>query len=285
MTVCVAATQMSCSWDVDENLAKADDLIRQAAGVGAQIVLPQEMFAHHFFAFSDWKPEYFAFAEPVDGPIVMHMSALARELGVVIPVNFFERANNAYYNTVAMIDADGSVVGTYRKTHIPVGPPGCFEKIYTSPGDTGFSACSTQAATVGSGICWDQWFPEAARVMCLLGAEVLFYPTGIGSDCHDHWQRVIQGHAGANLTPIVISNRVGTERGDLGEITFWGRSFIAGPTGEVVAEADDHSDTFISATFDLDEIREMRANWGVFRDRRPDAYGPLLTLDGSTPAL
>lgn len=285
MKVTVAATQMACSWEREENLAKAIGIIRQAAQAGANIVLPQEMFSMHFFAFMDWKAEYFAFAEALEGPTVTRMAQLAKELGVVIPVNFFERANNAYYNTVVMIDADGKKLGIYRKTHIPVGPPGCYEKIYTSPGDTGFKAWKTAYGTIGSGICWDQWFPESARIMCLLGAEILFYPTGIGSDCHDHWQRVMQGHAGANLTPLVASNRVGFEKGDLGETTFWGRAFIAGPRGEIVAEADQTSETFITASFDLDEVREMRANWGVFRDRRPDAYGPLLTLDGVTPAL
>lgn len=285
MKVTVAATQMACSWDREENLAKASGIVRDAAKAGANIVLPQEMFSMHFFAFMDWKPEYFAYAETLDGPTVTHMARLAKELGIVIPVNFFEKANNAYYNTVAMIDADGQKLGIYRKTHIPVGPPGCYEKIYTSPGDTGFKAFKTAYGTIGSGVCWDQWFPESARIMCLMGAEILFYPTGIGSDCHGHWQRVMQGHAGANLTPLVVSNRVGFEKGELGETTFWGRAFIAGPQGEIVAEADKTSETFVTASFDLEEIREMRANWGVFRDRRPDAYAPLLTLDGSTPAL
>ncbi len=285
MTVTVAATQMSCSWEREENLEKITGLVRAAAAAGAQIILPQEMFAMHFFAFMDWKSECFSYAEPVDGPTVSHMARLAKELGVVIPVNFFERANNAYYNTVATVDADGTLLGIYRKAHIPNGPPGCFEKVYTSPGDTGFQVWDTAYGRIGVGVCWDQWFPEAARIMCLKGADVLFYPTGIGSDCHDHWQRVMQGHAGANLTPLVASNRVGTEAGEFGETTFWGRAFVTGPQGEIVAEADQVSDSFITASFDIEAIREMRANWGVFRDRRPDAYGPLLTLDGSTPAL
>lgn len=285
MKVTVAATQMACSWDWEENIAKAEGIIRQAAAAGAQIILPQEMFSLHFFAFMDWKSEYFKFAEAVDGPTVTHMRGVAKDLGVVIPVNFFERANNAYFNTNAVIDADGSVLGIYRKTHIPGGPPGCFEKIYTSYGDTGFQAFDTAYGRIGAAVCWDQWFPESARIMCLKGAELLFYPTGIGSDCHDHWEVVMRGHAGANLTPLIASNRVGYEKGDLGKSTFWGQAFIAGPQGEIRQRADKTSETFITETFDLEAIREMRANWGVFRDRRPDAYGPLLTMDGSTPAL
>jgi N-carbamoylputrescine amidase len=285
MTVTLAAVQMSCGWDKAANLDKAETLIRQAAKAGANIILPQEMFATHFFAFNDWKPEYFALAEPLaESGILRRMQALARELGAVLPVDMFERANHAYYNTVVVIDADGTELGHYRKAHIPVGPPGCFEKIYTSPGDTGFRVWPTAFGTVGVAVCWDQWFPESARCMAVQGADMLFYPTGIGSDCHDHWETVMRGHAGANLTPLVAANRVGTEKGDLGSTTFWGRSFIAGPRGEIVAKAGKTEETVITARFDLDEIRIMRANWGVFRDRRPDLYGPLLTLDGKTPA-
>ena len=284
MNVTVAASQMACGWDREANLEKAETLVRDAARQGANIVLLQEMFSTHFFAFMDWKPEYFALALPADdsNPVLARMKALARDLGVVLPVNFFERANNAYYNTIMVIDADGRELGIYRKSHIPVGPPGCFEKVYTSQGDTGFKAWKTQFGTIGVGICWDQWFPESARIMCLLGAEILFYPTGIGSDCHDHWQRAMQGHAAANLTPLVAANRVGTETGEFGSTAFWGRSFIAGPTGEIVAKASADKEEAITATFDLEQIRERRANWGVFRDRRPDLYGPLLSLDGTT---
>jgi N-carbamoylputrescine amidase len=285
MKVIVAATQMACGWDIPANLDKAESLIRRAVAAGANIVLLQEMFATHFFGFNDWKPEHFALAEPIESSaIVARMTGLAKELGVVLPVNLFERDNHAYYNTVVMIDADGRRLGHYRKSHIPAGPPGCFEKIYTSPGDTGFRAWSTAFGNVGVGICWDQWFPESARCMALLGAEMLFYPTAIGSDCHDHWEIVMRGHAGANLVPLIASNRIGTEKGDLGSTTFWGSSFIAGPRGEIAAKAGKSEEAIITATFDLDEIRIMRANWGVFRDRRPDLYGPLLTLDGRTAA-
>ncbi len=286
MKVTVAAAQMACSWDREANLDNAESLIRAAAAKGANVVLLQEMFATRFFAFMDWKPEHFALAETREESVVLaHMRGLARELGVVLPVSFFERANQAYYNSLAMIDADGRELGVYRKMHMPAGPPGCFEKIYTSPGDTGFKAWKTAFGTLGSGICWDQWFPEAARIMCLQGAEILFYPTGIGSDSHDHWQRVMQGHAGANLTPLVVANRIGREDGEFGSTTFWGQSFIADQTGAVVVEASDDRAECITATFDLEAIREQRANWGVFRDRRPDAYAPLMTLDGTTPAL
>ncbi len=283
-TVTVAATQMACSWDVEENLAKAERLIREAAGQGAQIVLPQEFFAFHEFQFMDWTPEHFRFAQPLDGPVVTRMRALAAELAIVIPVNFFERANQAYYNTNAIIDADGAVLGVYRKSHIPMGAPGCYEKVYTNPGDTGFRVFKTRYAPIGAAVCWDQWFPESARILALRGAEILFYPTAIGSDCHDHWETVMRGHAAANLMPLVCANRVGTERGALGSVTYWGRSFIAGPRGEVLEKADSTSEMIIAHRFDLDVIGQMRAHWGLFRDRRPDLYGPLLTLDGATRA-
>jgi N-carbamoylputrescine amidase len=283
MKVIVAATQMACSWDVDENLATAERVVRTAAARGANIVLLQEMFATHFFAFMDWKPEYFKFALPRENnPILARMASLARELKVVLPVNFFERSHNAYYNTIMMIDEQGRELGIYRKSHIPMGPPGCFEKVYTSAGDTGFKVWDTSFGRIGVGVCWDQWFPESARCMCLLGAELLFYPTGIGSDCHDHWQTVMQGHAGANLTPLIVSNRIGREEGEFGATTFWGRSFIAGPTGQILAKAGCDQEEVITCELDLEQIRQMRANWGVFRDRRPDLYGPLLSLDGRT---
>ncbi|ANM62032.1 nitrilase-like protein 1 [Arabidopsis thaliana] len=219
------------------------------------------------------------------------MQKLAKELGVVIPVSFFEEANTAHYNSIAIIDADGTDLGIYRKSHIPDGP-GYQEKFYFNPGDTGFKVFQTKFAKIGVAICWDQWFPEAARAMVLQGAEILFYPTAIGSepqdqglDSRDHWRRVMQGHAGANVVPLVASNRIGkeiieTEHGP-SQITFYGTSFIAGPTGEIVAEADDKSEAVLVAQFDLDMIKSKRQSWGVFRDRRPDLYKVLLTMDGN----
>ncbi|MBS0398132.1 MAG: N-carbamoylputrescine amidase, partial [Proteobacteria bacterium] len=219
-------------------------------------------------------------------PAVEHFRAVARELRVVLPVSVFERSGNSYFNTVVMLDADGKVLGNYRKSHIPEGP-GYHEKFYFSPGDTGFRVFDTAYARVGVGICWDQWFPECARAMALMGAEVLLYPTAIGSEPQDdsidssgHWQRTMQGHAAANIMPLVASNRIGLETGERGSLTFYGSSFIAGPTGEKVAEADRRSETVLTASFDLEQVRRYRHAWGVFRDRRPDLYYPLMSLDG-----
>ena len=284
MTVTVAATQMHHTRDTADNLDRAEALIREAAAAGANIVLPGEQFAQHEFQFMEMGPEVFDLAEPADGPTVRRMQDVAKELGVVIPVNIFERANNAHYNTNVVVDADGAVRGLYRKAHIPLGLPGCYEKVYSNPGDTGFRAFDTAYGRIGTGVCWDQWFPEAARIMALKGAEVLLYPSAIGSDCHDHWETVMRGHAAANIMPLVCSNRVGTERGTLGEVTYFGQCFVAGPQGEVAARADATTEGFVTATFDLRAIREMRNFWGLFRDRRPDLYGPLLTLDGETRA-
>lgn len=284
--VTLAATQTSCTWDREANVATAERLVRHAAGEGAQIILLQELFETPYFC-QDQKQELFALAAPVDDhPVLRRMSALAAELQVVLPVSFFERANNAHYNSLAMIDADGRILGTYRKSHIPDGP-GYQEKYYFNPGDTGFQVFKTRYATIGAAICWDQWFPESARCMALMGAEVLFYPTAIGSepqdagiDSRDHWQRVMQGHAGANLMPLVASNRIGVERAEASSITFYGSSFIAGPQGEKVVEAPRDQEAVLTATFDLDRLRAARASWGLFRDRRPELYDPILTLDG-----
>ncbi|WP_455372762.1 N-carbamoylputrescine amidase [Limibacillus halophilus] len=285
--VTVAATQMACSWDKEQNVARAEELIREAAGKGAQVILIQELFETPYFC-QDQRKDYFALAHPVEEhPTIERLSALAAELEVVLPVSFFERANQAYYNSLVTLDADGSLLGLYRKSHIPDGP-GYQEKFYFNPGDTGFTTFQTRYARIGVGICWDQWFPECARAMALMGAEILFYPTAIGSepqdaslDSKDHWQRTMQGHAAANVTPLVASNRIGKEEGDQGSITFYGSSFIAGPTGEKIAEADRESQTVLTASFDLDEVAAQRAAWGLFRDRRPELYGPLLTADGS----
>ncbi len=284
--ITLAATQMACDWNTEGNVARAESLVRDAAARGANVVLIQELFATPYFC-KDQLSKHFSLAQPADdSPIIARMQKLAAELGVVLPVSFFERGNNAYYNSLAMIDADGKVLGIYRKSHIPDGP-GYQEKFYFSPGDTGFKTWHTAAGVLGVGICWDQWFPEAARAMVLQGAEVLLYPTAIGSEPADagmdsaaHWQRVMQGHAGANLVPLVASNRIGEEQGESASITFYGSSFIAGPTGEKLAEAGRSEQTILVQEFDLDELREMRAEWGLFRDRRPDLYGALLSLDG-----
>jgi N-carbamoylputrescine amidase len=232
-------------------------------------------------------PRHLELALPLEGhPAVEYFREVARELGVVLPISVFERANNAFYNSVVIVDADGSVTGSYRKSHIPEGP-GYHEKFYFSPGDTGFRVFDTRYAKLGVAICWDQWFPEAARAMALMGAEILLYPTAIGSEPQDagidssgHWQRTMQGHAAANVMPVVASNRIGTEKGEKYTMTFYGSSFIASPTGEKLAEADRESESVITASFDLDEVRRYRQAWGVFRDRRPDLYYPLLSLDG-----
>jgi N-carbamoylputrescine amidase len=286
MKITVAATQFACSPIASENLDRAERAVRAAAGRGAQVVLLQELFETPYFC-KDHQPGHFELARPIDGnPVVARFRSLAKELGVVLPLSVFERAQNAYFNSLVMIDADGRELGLYRKSHIPEGP-GYHEKFYFSPGDTGFRVWKTAYGTLGAGICWDQWFPESARCMALMGAEVLLYPTAIGSepqdasiDSRDHWQRCMQGHAAANVMPLVASNRIGVERGEKYEMTFYGSSFIAGPTGEKVAEADRGSEAVLTASFDLDAIRAQRHAWGVFRDRRPDLYGPIMTLDG-----
>lgn len=285
--VTVAATQMACGWDRDRNIARAEALVREAADRGASIVLLQELFETPYFC-KDQAANYFSLAQPVEGsPLIARMSRLAAELGVVLPVSFFERSNNAYFNSVAVIDADGRLLGIYRKSHIPDGP-GYQEKYYFNPGDTGFRIWQTRAGCIGVGICWDQWFPEAARIMVLMGAELLFYPSAIGSepqspgyDSCGHWQRVMQGHAGANMVPLVAANRVGIEEGASCELTFYGSSFIADGAGALVQQAPRDREAVLTARFDLDALAAARAAWGLFRDRRPDLYVPILSLDGS----
>ena len=283
----VAAVQMAMTDDVATNVATAERLVRDAAARGARLIQIPELFEGHYFC-TDQLAEHMTRARPLEGhPTIAHFSRLAAELRVVLPVSFFERANNAAFNSVAVIDADGSVLGVYRKSHIPDGP-GYSEKYYFNPGDTGFRVWDTAVGRIGVAICWDQWFPEVARVLALRGAEVILYPTAIGSEPHDptydssrHWQRVMQGHAGANLVPVVAANRVGVETGRQHTLTFYGTSFIAGPTGEVIVEADRTSESVITAEFDLDAVAALRHGWGVFRDRRPELYEPIVRLDGA----
>lgn len=282
----VGAVQMAMVDDIDANVATAERLVRQAADRGARIVLVPELFEGPYFC-KDQLPEHFDRARPLAGhPTVAHFASVAAELDVVLPLSVYERAGQALFNTVVVVDADGATLGSYRKSHIPDGP-GYTEKYYFSPGDTGFRVWPTRHGTIGVGICWDQWFPEAARAMALLGAEVLLYPTAIGSEPPDptwdssgHWQRVMQGHAGANLMPVVAANRVCREVGRSCEITFYGSSFITDATGAKVEAAGRDGEAVLVHTFDATALATQRAAWGLFRDRRPDLYGPLLTLDG-----
>ena len=285
----IAATQMSCSWDGAANLDAAEALVREAAGKGAQIVLIQELFATPYFCIEQ-HADHLKLASALDeSPVVARMSELARELSVVLPTSWFERAGNAFFNALAMIDANGAILGVYRKSHIP-NAIGYQEKTYFSPGDTGFKVWDTRYARVGVGICWDQWFPEAARCMALTGAELLMYPTAIGNEPGDpgydstrHWQNTMCGHAAANIMPLVASNRIGREQAahDPGlEMTFYGASFIADHSGEKVAEANATERAVLTYRFDRDEVARLRTAWGVYRDRRPDLYGAIATLDG-----
>lgn len=277
----VAATQMSCSWNREEVLDKAEKLVRKAAAEGANIILLQELFETPYFC-QKQKFEYFDLAKPLsENAAVKRFTEVAKELQVVLSISFYEKAGNTAFNTIAIIDADGTILGTYRKTHIPDGLPYA-EKFYFTPGDTGFKVWKTKYADIGVGICWDQWFPEAARSMALLGAELLFYPTAIGSeptlniDSKPHWQHAMQGHAAANIMPVIASNRIGTETDDESSMTFYGSSFIADQTGTIVEEADRETESVLVHEFDLDAIAQMRREWGVFRDRRPEMYGTLM---------
>ncbi|HIF5581461.1 TPA: N-carbamoylputrescine amidase [Vibrio parahaemolyticus] len=273
-----AALQLTKSWDLEENLAKAKKAIREAAQNGANVILPQELFAAPYFC-KKQEAKYFELAEETaNSHLIQEMSALAKELGVVIPVSYFEKAGNTFFNSLVMIDADGTVLDNYRKSHIPDGP-GYSEKYYFSPGDTGFKVWQTKFGKFGVGICWDQWFPELARSLALHGAEAIFYPTAIGSepqdptlDSREHWQRTMQGHSAANLVPVIASNRVGTEIDDGIETTFYGSSFITDHTGAKIAEAPREGETIIYAEIDLAATAKARHAWGLFRDRRPDLY-------------
>lgn len=280
MKTTVAALQYAFDGDRDTNLSRLEEAIRKAAKAGAEIILPPELPDRRFFLNVQFDPSLFALAEARERSKTVYLvRSLAKELGVVIPASIFERAGQSYFNTLILFDADGSELGFYRKMHMPLGPPTCYEKFYTSPGDTGFRVFQTAFGSVGAGICWDQWFPESARIMALNGAEILLYPTAIGSDCLEHWKTVMCGHAGANVMPLVASNRVGRETGGGHATDFWGHSFITDHKGAVLQEADDQPGHVI-ATVDLDEARTLRSEWGVFRDRRPDAYGSLLSLTG-----
>jgi N-carbamoylputrescine amidase len=290
MKTTVAATQFASTPDRAANLATAERLVRESAKQGANIILIQELFETPYFC-KEHNPKCFSVAMPIaENPAVRRFQDLARELNVVLPASVYERAGNAFYNSVAIIDADGTIMGTYRKAHIPESP-GYHEKFYFSPGDTGFKVWPTRFGTIGVAICWDQWFPESARAMAVQGAEILFYPTAIGSepqdlsiDSRDHWQRAMQGHAASNIMPLVASNRVGTEKGENWTVTYYGSSFIADQTGALVKQAPREGEAVLTATFDLDAIRNYRNAWGVFRDRRPELYGPILTLDGQQRA-
>lgn len=278
---------MAMSENTSDNVAKAEHYVREAATGGSRIILIPELFEGEYFC-KDLVAEHLKRALPIDeNPTIAHFQRVAKELNVVLPLSVFERAGNALFNTVVMVDADGSRMGIYRKSHIPDGP-GYTEKYFFSPGDTGFRVWNTQHGRVGVGICWDQWFPEAARAMALAGAQCLIYPTAIGSEPPDpswdssrHWQRVMQGHAAANIIPVMAANRIGHEKGSTTEITFYGSSFIADYTGEIVAKAGRDTEEVISAEFDVAAIEALRTSWGLFRDRRPDLYSSLLSLDGN----
>ena len=286
--VTIAAVQMRCIKNPAENLDRAEALVRKAAEAGANIVLLPELFERPYFC-QERRYEYYGFAMPVsENPAVLHMRALAEELGVVIPVSFYERDGNSLYNSAAMIDADGSLLGVYRKTHIP-DDHYYQEKFYFSPGNTGFRVFETRFGRVGVGICWDQWFPETARCLALGGADVILYPTAIGSepilgcDSAAHWRRVMQGHAAANIVPVIAANRIGIETvepcaengNQSSSLNFYGMSFIADETGEIRKEAGRDGEQVISASFDFERIRKERLDWGLFRDRRPECYAGL----------
>lgn len=282
--VTVAATQFACGLDQAANIDRAETLVRKAAAEGAQIILLQELFEAIYFCIEE-DPAYFKWARPLeDHPLIARFSSVAKELGVVLPISYFEKAGQAHFNSIAIIDADGQTLGNYRKSHIPDGP-GYEEKYYFSPGDTGFKVWETAYAKIGVGICWDQWFPEAARAMALMGAEMLLYPTAIGSeppnpsyDSQPHWETVMRGHAGANLMPLLASNRIGHETMGARDVTFYGSSFIADGTGALLAKASRDGEKVITAAIDMNVQADMRASWGLFRDRRVDLFGRLNSL-------
>ena len=288
--VSISAIQMQCSSKPEENLDKAETLVRKAAANGANVILLPELFELPYFC-QERRYEYYSYAAPAaNNPAVLRFSAVAKELGIVLPISFFEKDGNRLFNSVAMLDDDGSLLGVYRKTHIP-DDHFYQEKFYFTPGDTGFRVWETAFGRVGVGICWDQWFPETARALALGGAEMLLFPTAIGSepiltcDSMPHWRRCMQGHAAANIIPLAAANRIGLETvspckenaAQSSVLRFYGSSFIADDTGELISTAERDEETVICATFDLDAIAENRLNWGFYRDRRPDCYG-LITM-------
>lgn len=286
MKVKVAATQMSISWDIESNIKKADKMIEDCAKDNVNVILLQELFLTPYFCQKE-KYEYFELAtEFKNNKYLVHFQEMAKKYNVVLPISFFERSGNNFYNSLAMIDADGEILGLYRKSHIPTGE--CYEeKFYFTPGDTGFKVFKTKFGRIGCGICWDQWFPETARILALKGAELLLFPTAIGTepvlpkDSKTHWQNTMCGHAAANIMPVIASNRVGTETEGDSKMTFFGSSFIANEEGEKVMEMDRVKEGFISYEFDLSLIEKKRYSWGVFRDRRTDLYTPILKTDDS----
>ena len=288
-TVSVAITQMACDWNSESNVARAEQLVREAATQGAQIVLLQELFETPYFCIEQ-DPRHFELASSLEeNTTIARFSKLAKELEIVIPVSWFEKAGKSFFNSVAIIDADGAVMGVYRKTHIP-NDVGYQEKQYFSPGDTGFRVWDTRYGAIGVGICWDQWFPESARCMALLGAEMILYPTAIGSELHiehdssPHWQTVMQGHAAANLMPVLASNRIGVETAsnESEQLEFYGSSFITDHMGQIVKKANRADQSVLLHQFDLSEIEQQRNRWCLFRDRRPEHYRPIMTLDGKS---
>ncbi len=274
----VAAIQTSYGNDLKDNIGKTEAFIREAVQAGAQVILPSELFQGIYFC-TEQNPKWFKTAHATsEHPCVLAMQSLAKELKVAIPTSFFEKDGPRYYNSLAMVDANGAIMGVYRKSHIPDGP-GYQEKYYFRPGDSGFKAWKTQFGTIGVGICWDQWYPEAARAMMLAGAEILFYPTAIGSepyddalDTHVMWQRAMQGHAVSNAVPVVAANRIGLEDNAGTKQRFYGHSFIADHTGALVESFGAKDEGVLVHTFDLTEIESYRADWGFFRDRRPELY-------------
>ncbi|MDC0226631.1 N-carbamoylputrescine amidase [Alphaproteobacteria bacterium] len=283
--VIVAATQMSCSWELDDNIEKAKKIVKSAAAEGANIILLQELFQSPYFCI-DYDEKIFELAQTFEESILIkEMSQICKKLNVVLPVSYFEKSNNAYFNSIAIIDGDGSVLGNYRKSHIPDGA-GYLEKYYFNPGNSGFEVWNTIFGKIGIGICWDQWFPEVARILTLKGADILFYPTAIGDeprssiDSSGAWQRVMQGHAAANIVPVVASNRIGFEKVQGQTNGFYGKSFICDHTGLILKEASKDKEEILIAEIDIEENHIFRRNWGLFRDRRIDLYKELLTLDG-----